>query len=193
MTGGRPVPVERPGSSGLKEFAEKVLKLRRASRINTLEVERVVALCRHRCAVKRMLDVGTGSGLFAEAFAAVGVTVCGLDPDADMLNAARHFAPGFAWLAAAAEALPFAARTFDLVFMGMVLHETTDPLQALTEARRTTLRRVAVLEWPFPEPGDTAPARRFKTEELRTMARRAGWADVSVTPLSHMVLYLMDA
>jgi len=38
---------------------------------------------------KSVLDIGTGTGVFAEAFAALGLFVVGLDPRADRLEVAR--------------------------------------------------------------------------------------------------------
>jgi ubiquinone/menaquinone biosynthesis C-methylase UbiE len=174
------------------KFDEKVLKLRCADRIEELEIRRVVDLCLERCPVDRLLDVGTGSGLFAEEFVARDVWTVGIDPDADMIAAARYYVAGADLLVAQAECLPFIENAFDAVFMGMSLHETAEPDKALQEAWRVSQNRVAVLEWPYPEPTEPAPtARRFKPEDLQAMARKVGFRKISFSLLAHKVLYLL--
>jgi ubiquinone/menaquinone biosynthesis C-methylase UbiE len=171
---------------------KKIGKLRTARRIAELEVERVVDLCLRDSPVRRLLDVGTGSGLFAEAFAARGVAVCGIDHDPEMLANAAGLLPGVPFVLAAAEALPFAPAAFDLLFIGMVLHETREPAAALAEARRVAGSGVAILEWP--PPGDEPPpARRFRPEEIETLAREAGFGRPALTPLRHMLFYRLPA
>ena len=173
-------------------YDEKITKLRRTARIAQLEVERVVGLCLGTSRITDLLDVGTGSGLFAEAFALRGVKVFGLDPDPDMIRAARCLVPAVSFHVAAAEALPFAERAVDACFMGMVLHETADPDRSLLEARRVACNLVAVLEWPPAMPTDPPPpARRFDYEEIDRMGRRTGFRDISLFPLTDMVLYRM--
>lgn len=171
-------------------FPEKIAKLRRADRVAEMEVERVVRLTLADCPVCRLLDIGTGSGLFAEAFRKAGAAVVAVDPDPEMLVAARGFIPEVAVAAASAEALPFAPASFDRAFMGMVLHETRDPLQSLTEMRRLARSAAVVLEWPPPEPGQPPPpARRFSPQELRELATAAGFQRCDILPLQHMIFY----
>jgi ubiquinone/menaquinone biosynthesis C-methylase UbiE len=166
--------------------------LRRTERIAQLEVERVVGLCLEASRIANLLDVGTGSGLFAEAFAARGVKVFGLDPDPDMIAVARCFVPAVCFHVAAAEALPLADGAVDACFMGMVLHETADPNRSLFEARRVARNRVVVLEWPPALPTDPPPpARRFDYEEIDRLGRRAGFRRISLLQLTDMVLYRM--
>jgi ubiquinone/menaquinone biosynthesis C-methylase UbiE len=171
---------------------EKIAKLRRTARIAQLEVKRVVGLCLEMSRIADLLDVGTGSGLFAEAFALRGVKVHGIDPDPDMITAARHLVPAASFHVAAAEALPFAERAVDACFMGMVLHETEDPCMALLEAKRVARNLVAVLEWPPAMPTDPPPpARRFGYDEIDRMGRRTGFRCISLLHLTDMVLYRM--
>jgi ubiquinone/menaquinone biosynthesis C-methylase UbiE len=178
--------------SRTEAYDEKITKLRRTARIAQLEVERVVGLCLGTSRITDLLDVGTGSGLFAEAFALRGVKVFGLDPDPDMIRAARCLVPAVSFHVAAAEALPFAERAVDACFMGMVLHETADPDRSLLEARRVARNLVAVLEWPPAMPTDPPPpARRFDYEEIDRVGRRTGFRDISLFPLTDMVLYRM--
>ena len=55
-----------------------------------LEVPRVVDLCLEGIEASRALDVGTGTGIFAEAFAARGLQAIGIDPNPGLLEAARR-------------------------------------------------------------------------------------------------------
>ena len=70
-----------------------VQKLRVPDRIAQLQVPSVVSLCLEHGRFTNLLDVGTGSGLFAEAFAASGLHVIGIDPDPKMIAAAQKAAP----------------------------------------------------------------------------------------------------
>jgi ubiquinone/menaquinone biosynthesis C-methylase UbiE len=173
-----------------KPLPEKIAKLRRPGRVAEIEVERVVGLTLAESPAPRLLDIGTGSGLFAEAFQKAGAAVVAVDPDPQMLIAARCFLPELAAAAASAEALPFSPASFDQAFMGMVLHETRDPIRSLTEMRRVVRSGAVVLEWPPPEPGQPPPpARRFSPEELRELATAAGFQRCDILPLQHMIFY----
>ncbi len=105
-----------------------------------MEVPRVVDLSLEgltfESGAPRVLDVGTGTGIFAEAFLGRGAQVTGIDPNPDLLEAARRLVPGAIFQPGTAEALPLADRSVDLVMLGHVLHETDDPAAALSEARR---------------------------------------------------------
>ena len=167
-------------------------RLRSADRIARLEVPRVVALCLDGLSRPRVLDVGTGTGVFAEAFAAAGLEVVGLDPNDALLAIARGHAPEARFEPGAAETLPFPDRSFDLVFLGHVLHETDEPLQALEEARRVARARVAVLEWPHEErEAEQGPplAHRLKVETVLDLAARAGFPGREHDRLAHMDFY----
>jgi ubiquinone/menaquinone biosynthesis C-methylase UbiE len=137
-----------------------------------------------------MMDVGTGTGVFAEAFAKQGLKVAGIDASPDMIEAAQHHVPHGHFQQAPAEAIPSADGMFDLVFLGLVLHEADDALQALREARRVARMRVAVLEWPCQEQEHgPPPAHRLGLEQLKGMALAAGFLQVEIVPLAHLVLY----
>jgi len=121
---------------------------------------------------KSVLDIGTGTGVFAEAFAALGLFVVGLDPRADRLAVARAKVKGARFVEGRAEALPFPDGSFDLAFFGLALHHL-DPVPALREASRVA-RRVAVLEWPYREEEVGPPlGRRFSLEALEGLFREA--------------------
>ena len=119
-----------------RRFGGQIDRLRAPERVALLEVARVVSLCLEGIAVQRVLDVGTGSGIFAEEFAARGLAVSGVDVNPAMPPVAHGFVPSGEFEVAPAEALPFEDGVFDLAFLGHVLHETDDALKALSEARR---------------------------------------------------------
>jgi ubiquinone/menaquinone biosynthesis C-methylase UbiE len=165
-------------------------RLRAADRIARLDVPRVVELSLAGLTATSVLDVGTGTGVFAEAFVAAGLTVTGIDTNADLLAVARGFAPTAQFKEAPAEQIPFPNGSFDLVFLGHVLHETDDPLAALREARRVARRRVAILEWPYREEPNGPPlAHRISPATVADLAARAGLAQVEAIRLAHMDFY----
>ena len=68
---------------------------------------------------KRVLDLGCGGGFMAEALAARGATVTGIDPATAAIEAARVHSGAMKldidYLVGSGEALPFGAVTFDVV------------------------------------------------------------------------------
>lgn len=89
---------------------------------------------------KRVLDVGTGDGTYAIEAAARGADVVGLDASAGNLAAAKSRASARGLAIALgegrAEALPFGARTFDVVLAVTVLCFVPEPERALAEMSR---------------------------------------------------------
>jgi ubiquinone/menaquinone biosynthesis C-methylase UbiE len=165
-------------------------RLRAVDRIARMDVPRVAELSLTGLTATSVLDVGTGTGVFAEAFVAAGLAVTGIDTNADLLGVARGFAPAAQFREAPAEQLPFPDGSFDLVFLGHVLHETDDPLAALQEARRVMRQRVAILEWPYrDEPNGPPLAHRLSPATVTDLAARAGFQSVEVLPLEHMDFY----
>jgi SAM-dependent methyltransferase len=101
-----------------------------------------------------VLDVGTGTGLFALQFARRGCRVTGIDPSGPMLDRVMDTAGRESlraeFLRGTAETLPFRAATFDVVTVATAWH-WFDKRKAASEAHRV-LRIggklvVAVLEW----------------------------------------------
>jgi ubiquinone/menaquinone biosynthesis C-methylase UbiE len=166
-----------------KQYDGGVERLRTPERVARLEVEHVVALCLEKADFKTVLDVGAGSGLFSEAFAQRGFIVAGVDINPEMINAARQFV-------ATAEKLPYPDASFDLVFMGLLLHESDEPLKVLQEARRVTRQQVCILEWPYLE-GEFGPplAHRLSPIEISTIAQQSGFPHLESISLTHLVLY----
>ena len=177
-----------------RRFGGEIERLRAPQRLERLEVERVVGLCLEGLVnAESALDIGTGSGIFAEAFAAKGLQIAGIDLRDDMLEAARSYVPTGDFRLAHMEKLPFADKNFDLAFMGHVLHEADDVLMALQEARRVVKRRVVVLEWPYAVQEFGPPLEhRLKDETIRAKALGAGFTRVEGYPLEMMMLYRLD-
>jgi ubiquinone/menaquinone biosynthesis C-methylase UbiE len=89
--------------------------------------------------VKKILDLGCGTGRFTEALAAkFDAEVIGVDPSLKMLEQAQkkrrdhrvRYQPG------RGEHLPLIDDSVDLIFMSMVFHHFKDPLLAARECRR---------------------------------------------------------
>ncbi len=176
-----------------KRFHGGVERLRSPERVDRLEVERVVDLCLEGPPVRSVLDIGTGSGLFAEAFARRGLEVAGVDVSPEMLEAARAYVPTAEFREGTAEAEPFGDDSFDLVFLGAVLHEADDTLKALQEARRTARQWVGILEWPYRDESFGAPfAERLNPQDLEVLFKQAGFRSWRATELSSTVLYLLE-
>ncbi len=173
-----------------RRFTGDANRLRAPERMARLEVERVVALATEGLHVTSALDVGTGTGVFAEAFAGLGIAVTGIDANAGLLAVARDVVPAVAFREGTAESLPFPDRSFDLAFLGLVLHETDDAVAALREARRVARSRVVVLEWPYIEEEQGPPLwHRLDGDAVRTHATAAGFASVEALKLDHVDLY----
>jgi ubiquinone/menaquinone biosynthesis C-methylase UbiE len=173
-----------------KRFSGDITRLRSPDRVARLEVERVVSHCLEGAEIRSILDVGTGTGLFAEAFAGRGLKVTGVDINPMMIAAVPAYVPGGEFRLAAAEALPYGEAAFDLVFMGLLLHESDEQLQVLVEAQQVTRLRVGILEWAFREEDVGPPlADRVEPDLLIAMAHEVGFRKVEVLPLTTLVLY----
>mgnify|MGYP001172709561 CR=1 FL=1 len=172
-----------------RRFNGEADRLRRPERVALLEVERVVELSTEGLRVKNLLDIGTGTGIFAEAFAKHKIRVTGIDPNTELLEIARTVLPDAEFLKGIAEDIPFPDESFDLVILIHVLHETDDMFKALTEAKRVARKRVVVLEWPYVEEEQGPPIEhRLKQEEIEKVASDAGF-QIEKFQLKHMEFY----
>ena len=103
----------------------------------------------------RVLDVATGGGHQAAAFARAGHHTTGLDyvPDRARLARENHGIHTLQWGAGDASRLPFADNSFDVVTISLALHDMPEAVQrnALTEFRRVARRRVVIIEPRAPE------------------------------------------
>jgi ubiquinone/menaquinone biosynthesis C-methylase UbiE len=176
-----------------RRFNGKIQRLRSPERIERFEPDKVIDLCLADISAHSMLDIGTGSGLFAERFHGRGLSVYGVDVNPDMLEAAEHFVPEGTFVEAAMESLPFEENRFDLVFMGCVLHEADDFVKALSEARRVTRQRVCVLEYPYRRQPFGPPMNHRLTEDrIRDFSAQAGFKDVQVHQRRDIVVYIFS-
>ncbi len=156
-------------------------------------MERVIALCLAGIQASTVLDVGTGSGIFAEAFARKGLSVTGIDPNPEMLVEAKKHAPSGELLQGTVERIPFKDRSFDLVFMSHVLHESDDVAKALAETRRCAAQRVVVLEWPYRKEEIGPPLEhRLDSANVESIARRIGFQHIETRELMHMILFILS-
>lgn len=178
-----------------KRYNREVERLRDPERVARLEVERVVRLALEGLnAPHTILDVGMGSGVFSEQFAVKGLQVTGVDVNPEMLPAAREYVPSGIFQEGIAEKLPFPDGSFNLVFMGLLLHETDDPLAALREACRVIVQRLVILEWPDEEQPIGPPREhRISDEKIRSLAHEAGFTKIDLTRLENLVLYRMSS
>ncbi len=176
-----------------KTFSGSIESLRSTERIMHLEVHQVVELCLDDNSIGNMLDVGTGSGIFAEAFFEHGIKVSGVDANKKMLTVARSFVPDGDFREGAAELLPYPDRTFDLVFLGVVLHETDNPLKALKESKRVSRGQVCILEWPYRRQSfGPRLAHRINPTFLEELFRLTGFEDWQTTELNDTILYRLN-
>ena len=75
-----------------RRFRGKPSSLRSNERLALLEIDRVITLSTEGLRLERILDVGTGTGIFAEAFVVKGLEVVGIDANAVMVEVARRLA-----------------------------------------------------------------------------------------------------
>jgi ubiquinone/menaquinone biosynthesis C-methylase UbiE len=172
---------------------DQVERLRSPERVQRLQITQVVKLVLDGISAKSLLDIGTGSGLFAEAFQQKGLLVAGIDINPQMLQVAQRYLPDAELKQGAVEAIPFPNKNFDIVFMGLLLHEANDLLKALQEAHRVAHTRVAILEWPYRQT-EFGPGmeERIAPEEMASIAKDVGLEQISTFDLGNLVLYRMD-
>ncbi len=164
--------------------------LRAPERLEKLKVERVAELSLEGVDAAHVLDVGAGSGVFAEAFAALGKEVSGLDKNPKMIESAKRHVPQAVFRLGSAEAIPWPDRSFDLVFLGLVLHEMKAPLTALRESRRIARARVVILEWPYIAQEFGPPlSHRLRSGDILEMSISAGFQRFDMIPLANTILY----
>jgi ubiquinone/menaquinone biosynthesis C-methylase UbiE len=176
-----------------RRFSGSIEKLRNPERASRMQVDRVVNYCFAGCDITEVLDVGTGTGLFAEAFMNRGCRVSAVDCNDNCLQVAAELVAGVSFSNAVAEDLPFADASFDLVFMSHVLHETDDALLAMREAFRVTRRRLAVLEWPYCEQLIGPPLdHRMRAATIKSLGEQAGFVLCDQIQLKVMHLSIFD-
>ncbi len=177
-------------SANERVYSQGPDKLRSPERRDRLEVEKVVQHCLQGANVKTLLDIGTGSALFAEAFHEAGVAVAGVDINAEMIEAAQRHVPQGEFSVASAEDLPFADGSFDSTFFGVVFHEVSDYAKALHEAHRVARYCTFILEWQHKQEEFGPPIEHRLTKEfMRDLSLSTGYRGFAETPLGTLVLY----
>ena len=172
-----------------RRYTAEVGRLRSPQRVELMEVENVADLATEGMQIINVLDVGTGSGIFAETFAKRGFFITGIDPNPEMLKAAQQFVPNGTFREGVVEKIPLKDKTFDLVFLSHVLHESDNIMSALSESKRCAKKRVAVLEWPYKQDESGPPLEhRLKTEDILAAASKVGFSQMETIQLHHMVL-----
>lgn len=106
----------------------------------------------------RVLDVATGTGSLALAFARRGYRVVGLDLSTEMLRVARskHRGSGTAFLEADASVMPFDEGSFEVSSISFALHDMPEPMRdaVLAEMFRVTRRGGVMMVVDYEIPGD---------------------------------------
>jgi SAM-dependent methyltransferase len=135
-----------------------------------------------------VLDVGCATGGLSIAIAErARAHVVGCDLSPSFLGHARRKSADVEWVRGDAEALPFAASSFDRVLTSLLLHQVARPARALAEAFRV-LRRGGKLVVRTVLPADAAariPFRFFPTlaqlqaEQMPTLRDVTGWAEAA--------------
>lgn len=176
-----------------KIFTGHVSKLRDPQRRERLQVSRVVNYCLSGLDLISVLDIGTGTGLFAEAFAESGLRVKAVDCNEEFVKIAADLVPDAEFKIASAENLPFDKASFDLVFMGHLLHEAEDAEKAMHEAFRVMRKRLAILEWPYSEQEFGPPLQhRISSEKVYELAKKIGFKTVDLICMKFMHLYILE-
>jgi ubiquinone/menaquinone biosynthesis C-methylase UbiE len=166
-----------------------VSMLRSPERTERLEAEQVVKLCISEN-IHSILDIGTGSALFAEAFSKQSLRVAGVDTNPEMIEAAQRYVPEGDFRLAAAENLPFEDNFFDMTFFGVVFHEVDDYSKALKEAFRVSTIGTSILEWKYKKEDFGPPLEhRLKPDFIKKLAEETGYKSFRKIGLKNLVLY----
>jgi len=99
---------------------------------------------------EKVLDLCTGTGELALAFARQGAEVVGVDIARGMLKRAQTKSPGsnLTWVEMDATELSFEAKSFDISLISLALHHMPKAVQlrVLRELRRVTRKRIVIIE-----------------------------------------------
>ncbi|MFC5824000.1 class I SAM-dependent methyltransferase [Nonomuraea insulae] len=144
----------------------------------------------------RALDIGCGAGVSTAALTPLAERVIGLEPAPAMLVHRRSVAPSARFVIGAAEGLPFAAASFDLVAAAGSLNYADLP-PALAEVARVLTPDGVFLLYDFSK-GRSSPAGDALATWFTSFERRfpspPGWRPLAVQelPLAGTGLRLLD-
>ncbi|MCI1017896.1 class I SAM-dependent methyltransferase [Microbacterium sp. C5A9] len=96
---------------------------------------------------RRLLDVGSGTGLLASALTDAGWDVTGCEPEPTMRTVSQHDHPALTVRDGALPHLPFADGSFDAVVANFVLNHVADPRASAAELARVSSDRLAATIW----------------------------------------------
>lgn len=165
----------------LQKAAEAGLRLHRFKRSSQLPRVRKVLGALHSLAPGRLLDLGTGRGVFLwpllEEFPELEVTcVDRLDfRVADLQAVARGGVNRLTALHARVERLPFEDRAFPVVTMLEVLEHTEEPEKVLAEVARVT-ESALLLSVPSKPDDNPEHLHLFRVDQLQGWLKRLGLA-----------------
>ena len=170
-------------------YNQKAYRLRSPERLELLEPDTVAGIIADG-SIKSLLDIGTGSGIFAEKFAEKGVHVVGLDINPEMIDAAKEYLPDTLFEIGEAENLPFPDGSFDYAFLGLVFHEVNDYKKAMAETFRVVKKGAAIMEWNYAVESVGPPLEhRLKPEFITGLAKETGFIKTEIKNLKNLVLY----
>lgn len=176
-----------------KTYVSAPERLRRSERVAWIKPEAVVRDCTKGQDFHSVLDVGTGTGLFAEQFVNAGLRVTGADRNPEYLEEARRLVPSASFMLADMNGLAFRPDSFDLVFFGHVFHETDHHAKVLSDCRRIARKAVCILEWPYKEEAEGPPLHhRIKPGFVSGLARKTGFSSIRTIRQSQMILYRLE-
>ncbi|MCL5028544.1 MAG: class I SAM-dependent methyltransferase [Bacteroidetes bacterium] len=171
-------------------FNQNADRLRSAERVERLNVSQVVDTCLSGNNIKSILDIGTGTGLFAEKFHERGIKIAGVDVNPLFIEEAKKYLPDAEFKVASAENLPFDDASFDAVFYGVVLHEVDDFNKTLAEAKRVSRLKAFILEWQYKTEDFGPPIdHRLKPEFVKSLSEQNGFKNFKEVKLDKLVLY----
>jgi ubiquinone/menaquinone biosynthesis C-methylase UbiE len=174
-------------------FNQEPDKLRSEERIKRLETDKIVNYCLQEKEIKTLLDIGTGSGLFAEAFSKLGLIVSGIDINNIMIESAKKYLPDSEFIIAPAEDIPFHDESFDAVFFGLVFHEVNDYEKSLMEAYRVAKYFTFIFEWQYKKEDFGPPIEhRLTSEFIKNIALSVGYKNFTTVFHNNMVLYILE-
>lgn len=165
-------------------------KLRSKERKARLEVDKVINYCLQDTGIESILDIGTGSALFAEKFSKSGILVAGIDINDEMINTAKKYLPNSEFKIASAENIPYKNEAFDAAFFGLVFHELTDYKKAMLEAYRVSRLYTFILEWQYKHEDFGPPKEhRLEPEYIKDLALTSGYKSYTTILLNNLILY----
>lgn len=218
--------MEQPGlgTSELRLALETLARVNRRFGATRLVLRHLAALCDGSSTAVSILDVGTGYADIPRAVASWArrrgrpVRITALDRHAETLAIAERACadyPEIRLRTGDALALPFPARSFDIVLASQVLHhmEGGEPVQLLRELARVARRGILVHDlrrgaWPqlvtwivlrlvsrspvIRYDGPISIRRGYLPAELLDLARHAGWRRPRLSRHAFFRLALLD-